>query len=477
MTLRSPIPRSAVPARLPVLVLALALCWAPGATAQAPDPVPAEASASAAPLADARLAFTRGVLAFHDGDFEAARERFREAVRLAPDDGTASYWLGLAELNLGRPAEAAAAIRRALDAPEPPAADRSEVLARLEQAEAAAPGVEEAVPAPGWGGDFRVLPEVPPWDLRLSLAAGTDSNPNLLGDDLVLATPDGEVVEGEESDTVVLGDVRFGLQGADEEREVVYGVVLRGHQSLNSDFDYLDLARVGVTGQLAWGADPLGYLSGPFGYSRVPMGRSPVSVLLQAGAERHWLDGDVLADGLLAAGTLAVREGGRGQTQLEVSWRKLDFDEAPRGFARPDDTELRATLAQYLYLGRRDRYLRLDATAGERDAGLPRDASLTAAGAELSLPLAERLVLYVTGAWEEEDFDEPESNPFTFTGPPREDETVRLGGSLVWRALDRLFVSGRATWTDRDIGVEAPFSVPDLSYQRTVATVGVSWIF
>ena len=481
----SPLRRFRPRTTLVALLVAAGLVSGPPAAAVQTDPGHAggggAAAAAGSSVADARLAFTRGVLAFHDGDYETARARFEEAARLAPEDGTARYWLGLAELNLGRPAAAAGALRASLDAPEPPAAEPGEVRARLEEAErrarAAEPAEAEPVPAPAWGGDFRVLPEVPRWDLRLSLSAGSDSNPNLLGDDLVLLSPDGELIEGEESDTVVLGDLRLGLQGADDERGLSWGVVLTGHQTLYSDFDYLDLGRLGAVAQVAWGADPLGYLSGPFGYARVPMGRAPVSVLVQAGAERHWIDGEELADGLVAGGTLAVRQAGRGQTQLEVSWRDLDFEAVPSSPADADEEIVRATLAQYLYFGRRDRYLRLDARAGERDGAPSRDASIAAAGAEVSLPFAGRFALYLTGSYEEQDYDRPESNPFTLTGPPREDEIVRFGGSLVWRALDRLFVSGRATWIDRDIGIEAPFGVPDLSYQRAVATLGVSWIF
>lgn len=438
--------------------------------------------------ADAALAFTHGVLAFHREDFETARERFGEVVRLAPEDGNARYWLGLTELNLGRPSEAASSFRQSLDAARPPDVPRDEVRSSLAEAERraaeVAPAEHEPVPAPGWTGDFAVLPEVRPWDLRVSLAAGTDSNPNLLADDLVLATPDGEVVEGQESDTVLLADLRLGFQrggGAGGDGNLSYGVAFRGSRSAYSDFDFLDATHLDATVQLAWGRDPAGYVTGPLGYARVPFGRTPVSVLVQVGLSRDELEGDGLspsgADGTLGAATLVLREAGWGQTQIEGSWRDLDFDDDLPGPLARSGEEVRGRIAQYLYLGHRNRYLRLDAAAGQRDAGASRDASLTEAGAELSLPLARGWTLYASGSWTRDDYDEPESNLFTFAGPAREDDVVRLGGSLVWRALDRLFVSGRVTRIDHDIEVDAPFGVPDLSYERTVATIGMSWIF
>lgn len=483
--------RASTPLPLVLLLVLVAVLPGPSRLLAAEGDAGAAGPAGTAPAADAKLAFGRGVLAFHDGDFDVAREHFAEAVRLAPEDGTARYWLGVTELNRGRPAEAARAIRESLDAPRTPSVPAEEVRATLADAERRAaraaaappgpPGEAEPMPAPGWVGDVAVLPEVRPWDLRVSLAAGTDSNPNLLAEDLVLTTPDGEVVEGEESDTVVLADLRLGLQRVDESKDLAYGLALRGSHAAYSDFDDLDQTHLDATAQLAWGRDPLGYVTGPLGYTRVPFGRTPVSVLVQVGVSRDDLEGegatDLSVDGLLGGAALIFREGGWGQTQLEGSWRDLDFDDDGAGPLARSGEEVRGGVVQYLYLGRRNRYLRVDIAAGQRDAGVSRDASLTEAGAELSLPLARRWTLYASGSYAREDYDEPESNLFTFSGPAREDDVVRVGGSLVWRALERLFVTGRVTRIDHDIDMDAPFGAPDLSYERTVATLGVSWIF
>lgn len=429
-------------------VAALALVFGLGAPAIAPAPLPAQpAPPSTAPRADADLAFTRGVLAFHDGDFAAARDHFREALRLDSGNEEASRWLELAERNLGRQPEAA------------------------------------PVPAPEWVGDFAVLPEVPWFEGRLHLAAGSDSNPNLMPDDLVLLTPDGELVDGEESDLVALVDARLALQhsvggGA---FPATWGLVLQGSESFHDEFDYLDFARHEAVGHLAVGRDPLGYLTGPFGYARVPAGTSPVAFLLQVGAARDWLDGFGFAERYVAGSSFAVNEGGWGQTVISGSYRDEDFDDDPpaplEAVLGRSGERVRGELAQYLFFGPRNRYLRLAVAAGERDAGAAHDASVEEAGAEASLPFGGRWTLYLAGALRRDDYDEPASNLFAPGGEPREDEETLLGASLVVRVLDPLFVTGRVTWIDHEIDMPAGFATPDLSYERTIATVGVSWIF
>jgi len=430
--------RRSAPVLLAAVLAALAAAGPLGAQEDASEQGPA-------PLADAELAFTRGVLAFQDGDLAAARGHFEEALRLAPGDPDAREWLELTRRHLDRPAEAALA------------------------------------PRPEWAGDFAVLPEAPRFEGRLYVGVGADSNPNLMPDDLVLATPGGEPVDGAEEDTLLLTDARVALQAVDQEAGRAYGVVLRGGQALHDEFDYLDLGRVEAVAHLALGEDPLGYLTGPFGYARAPFGRSRFALLVQAGAAKDWLDGEGFADRLLAGAALAINESGWGQTRIELSYRDADFDGDPSGgleeiLGRSGD-ELRGELAQVLFFGRRNRYLRLGVAAGERDAGAAFDASSVEALAEASLPLAARWTLYLDGAFRRDDYDERVSNLFNPGGEPREDEERRLGGSLLFRATERLFVSGRAAWIDHEIDMPGGFSTPDLSYERTVATIGLTWLF
>lgn len=471
-----------------VAVLALVLALAAAAPSPGQEAAPPEAAP--APRADAGLAFTRGVLAFHDGDFDEARARLEEAARLDPGDGTARYWLGLAYLNLGRPADAARAIRQGLAAERPAAVDPAEARARLAEAERRAEReVPEAalVPAPGWGGDLAVLPEVPRFEGRLHLAAGLDSNPNLMPPDLVLAAPDGTVVDGEESDLVLLADARLAVQRTGGGGESVggaaatWGLVLRGSQALHQDFGDLDVGRVEAVAHLALGKNPLGYLTGPFGYARVPFGALRVAFLAQVGAARDWLDGEGYADRRVAGASLAIAQGTWGQTQVSASWEDVDFDDDPvppfnEVLARSGE-RLAGELAQTFFLGRRNRSLRLAVGAGERDAGAAFDASFEEASAEASLPLAPRWTLYLAAAQRREDYDDPVSNLFAPGGDPRRDEETRLAASLVFRARDRLFVSGRVTWIDHRIDLPAGFATPDLSYERTIATLGASWTF
>jgi hypothetical protein len=484
------------------VALAGALLWAPGASRADESPAPAAPSAPSAQgdasLADAELAFTRGVLAFHGGDYEAARAAFEEAVRLAPDDGTARYWLGVTLLDLGRPDEAAAALRAALDSRRPPA-DRAEVRSRLGEAERRVrgeAGESALVAAPGWGGDFAVLPEVPRFDGRLYLGVGSDSNPNLMPDGLVLATPDGDPVDGAESDTVVLADARLAVQAVDPEagggpgRSLgrSLGLVLHGAQSLHDKFGYLDLRRLGGVVQLALGKDPLGYATGPLGYARVPFGRSRWTWLLQAGWQTDSLDGHGFDDAFLAGTSLALDEVGTGplggRTWLGVSYVDRTFDGDPSGSSKDvlgrSGTELRGELAQYLFFGPRNRYLRLAVATGRRNAGAAYDASSLEGRGELSLPLAPRATrwtLFLTGAYRQDDYDHAVSNVFAPTGEPRRDRETRLGGSVAFRVVADLFVSGRVTWIDHRIDTTAGFAAPDLSYDRTLATLGLSWVF
>lgn len=433
------------------LVASLALCLGVASPASlAAQPAESrEAARSTAPRADADLAFTRGVLAFHEGDFAAARDHFEEALRLAPGHEEASRWLELAGRNLDRP-------------PESP-----------------------LVAAPAWGGDFAVLPEVPGFEGRLFLGAGSDSNPNLMPADLVLATPEGDPVDGEESDVVLMADARLAFQHAGGEAgggpARTWGLVVRGAQSLHEEFDYLDQGRVEAVGHLALGKDPLGYLTGPFGYARVPFGESRVALLAQVGASKDWLDGEGFADRLVAGASVSLNEGAWGQTRVSASYQDEDFDDDPGApfeelLARSGE-RIRGELAQYLFFGRRDRYLRLGVAAEERDAGAAFDSSSEEASAETSLPLAGRWTLYLAGALRRQDFDEPASNPFDPFGEPRQDDETRLGAAMVFRAAGNLFVSGRVAWIDHEIDLPAGFAAPDLSYQRTLATLGVSWFF
>jgi hypothetical protein len=285
-------------------------------------------------------------------------------------------------------------------------------------------------------------------------------------------------VQGEESDTFALAALRLGLQRPDADERRTLGLVLEASQSFYDQFGYLEFGRIAATAQVAWGRDPSGFVSGPLGYARTPLGGTPVTFLAQVGFARDVQDGDTLADTLAGGFSLGFRERGWGRTEVNASYRDVDFDsDAPEPLSRSGET-LGGELVQYLYLGRRDRYLRLAAAVAERDAGAAFDAGSVEGRAELALPLAPKWTLYLAGALRRDDYDEAASNLFTGVGDPREDEITRYGASLAWRALDALVLSARAVAIDHQITTDrGVFGVPDLSYERRVATIGLTWFF
>jgi Flp pilus assembly protein TadD len=74
-----------------------------------------EASMDNEPIEDQSAhAFSRGLTALRHEEFEAAIRLLEEATRLAPTDASAVAYLSSAYLAVGRPAEASAAVDRAL---------------------------------------------------------------------------------------------------------------------------------------------------------------------------------------------------------------------------------------------------------------------------------------------------------------------------------------------------------------------------
>lgn len=493
---------------------------------------PAAASLRVAPsVADSEVALAYGLLALHQGRDQEALQRLGEAAGTDPDNGAARYGLGLVLLRLGRAEDAARELRAALAARRPPEVERWQVrsdlgaaelaagdprgavatldealrakpddplllyrhgqalerLGRAREAEAALarargldPGVEarsRTVVVPGLAGEVVVVADPPRWDLRLGLAAAADSNPNLLSDDLVLLDPGGGLL-GDDEDQVAHLDLRFAAHAFSPSGRRTLAFTAEGRQSLHQDFDFLDLSRARGVVQAAWGRDPLGYLTGPLGYTRVPFGHDRVSLLAQAGVTYDLLDGDSYLRTVAGALTLVVREGTATATQVEVALEDQDFSQLLLG-GDADGEVVSLGVSQLLYLGRRNRYLRLGVLAAERSAGAAFDSSSREGRAELSLPLGRRSTLFVAAALRQDDFDSPLSNPFSpATGPPREDTTARLTAALVWALRDRLVLTLRGTHLDRDADLgPQPAFLPSLDYERTVVSLGLAWFF
>lgn len=421
----------------------LALCLALATLAAAPSLAQGEA-----PRADLQIAFADGVLAFTDGDFETARERFEWVVAADPGDSEARRWL-------------------------------EATRARLR---------DEEVAAPAWGeGTIRVTPELPRFDGRLALAVAADSNPYLMSDDLVLARPGGEIVDGPEDDLVGLGDLRLAVRpfargpGGDDARSAVSLVGELG-AALYRDFDDLDTSRARLAVQYVWGRDPRGYVLGPLGYARTPLGRDGVSLLVQVGGSRAWVDGEAALDTREGSVAALFRAGSWGQTRLQALVRDAELDGARPGAGTaldPFGEEIAAGVVQTLFLGRLDRTLRLGADFGEIDAGTAYDRSYVDLSAELALPLSGRSTLYLAGGARRDDYDDPLST-FFLAGPDdtREDETLRTSAGLVTRVGASFALTGRLAWSDRDADLGEVFGGADfLSYDRTLASVGLVWNF
>ena len=80
----------------------------------------AEASAAAARLSggggdDPTAVFDQGLIFWNAGRLDEARQQFERTLQLDPEHGEAHYWLGMANLNAGQMAEAAAEFRIYLD--------------------------------------------------------------------------------------------------------------------------------------------------------------------------------------------------------------------------------------------------------------------------------------------------------------------------------------------------------------------------
>lgn len=403
-------------------------------------------------IADAEVAYARGLLALHEGEVDDAVRLFEEALAANPEHEDAPAYLDYAR--------------------------------RLARGEAATePGREE-----------RPFGDVPTWEIGLGLLAGNDSNPAMLQGDTVATPFEGTVADaivGDESDSFTQLDLRAAAHPLVDRGGWTLGLVGEGHQTLFGDLDFLDLSRTRGTVHLSYGGDPLGYLAGPLGWVRVPYDDRPVAVLFQLGAAFDRLDGQTWRDELAAAVSVTFREGRALATRLGVSYRDHDFEqgfetdlaEDEVSLIPQDHSEVELSVDQFFYLGRRNRHVRVGVSAGDRSTdsgiGLDQDASTLGARVEVGLPLTRRFTLGLAGSWRNVDFDKPESNPlfpFFFTDRPREDTTTRLAAVASWVLKPRLLLTGRVARIDRDTKIgPAAEELLDLDYDRTVVSVGIRW--
>jgi hypothetical protein len=418
-----------------LLVAGLVLLPLPGGAAQASS-------------AEAEVAFTYGVKAFNHGDVDEAVRLFREAVAADPHDGTARYWLGLALLRQGQHREAAEEIEASLEARRPPRVERSRVEADLRRAQA---GEAEGVVAPAYGLELLRVRDRPRFDLRVGGFYGPDSNPALIPAGGIASLPDGTVLFGETEDDAANLDARAALYPFYDRRGLSLGITGEYAAARFADLDFLDQTRWRGAVHLAWGNDPLGYLTGPLGYTRVPFGHGRAALLLQIGTGESRLDGDPMLQEDTAALTFVVRTSRQMAAQIEASMARRDYLD---GAVETDAWSV--TPSVVLYLGRRERSVRLGISLGEEE-----EIDKQGLSAELSLPLSEKLVLQLAAA---EAKDET-------SGVSGIDETSREArGALTWAATRSFFVVGRVSQTDRTSNRDVR------EYDRTAFSLGVLWM-
>ncbi len=479
--------------------------------------------------AGAEVAFTYGVRAYNHAEYQKALAHLEEAVRLDPGDGTARYWLGLTRMKLDDPRGAAADIEAAMKAERPAQFDRGRLLtdlgaAQLQAGDAAAaekslaealnlrpgdstalylhgaalarvgktdegrrqaerarasdsslPSIPEQSIAPGKGAELVGSGQLPFFEIRLGVEYLDDSNPGILPDDVVAFDPesdpnDPERIDG--GDQAGIADLRVEIHPFYGAAGWSMGLRLDAYQSLHQDFDLFDLGEGRGVVQLAWGKDPLGYVTGPMGYTRVPAGDSRASVLIQAGTSYSYLEGESYNRTHEGAASLTLREGPRTATQLDYDYQDLDFFDNPdvifgAHFLSGHESSFKAS--QYLFLGRRDRYLRFGARAGDTRHTEPSlNTSFREGSLELALPRHRRVILHVAGDGRQDDYGEP-------VGDPREDKTVNLSAAVAWAFSDHFYLTARGGYIKRSVD---PVLFDSLfEYDRTIASIGVTWYY
>ena len=429
----------------------------------------------------AQVSFTHGVLAFETGDHDEAARLFEEAVRHAPDEGTFLHWLGLANLRLGRPADAVARLEESLKARRPPLAGRARVKEDLRLARAALAGEAVTVEEPPYRPEVLRFGELPRWEGWIGLESGWDSNPELVTDDRPFLLP-GETVPGDvPSDAAAYLDAAAALRPFSDRQGWSLELGLSGHQSKYQDLDDLDLTMLEGVSSLSWGGDPRGALEGPLGLVRVPAGQGRFGLLVQAGGSRAWLSGDLYRSSADAAASLFFRETPMTTTRIAVTYSDRTFADGGLTLLRPSGEELSGSVDQWIFLGRPDLSLRLGGAVGRYDADRLFERDFWEVRAEAEVPLAPRWALYLQGSFRDDDFANPASN-LTRLGnplaPPRQDTTWRAAATAAWSATDRLFWSLRVSHVQRESNVEVSFlDAPLLDYERTILSLGVEWLF
>lgn len=341
----------------------------------------------------------------------------------------------------------------------------------------------------------RYVDQVKLWSGRIALGALADSNPTLLSEEISLAIPESrKTLEGGESDSAATTEVGLAIYPFardEQERAWHLALALDARQSLYERIDFFDVGEMRVVARLARGSSPSGYLRGPSGASRVPIGLSRMTWLFEAGSGRTTLDRADYFSSSWASASLGFRPHRAYGVQVDLEANRRRFEQEPAIGTKSGD-EWRAVLVQTLYLGRENRTLRFRAEVGRRAAGRPFSGRLLRGEVEVALPLGRRVLLLASAALQRDRYRHPESDLyFTLFSPfdpefvadehhdermLRRDRTLRGALAFDWRLRGNVHLIGRLSEVDHRSNLSLG-SLRPLNYRRTLSSLGVAWSF
>lgn len=475
----------------------------------------ARAQKSSAP--PGRIDWFEGEAHYWLGEHQAAVAKFQEALKQDPQDAYAHFYLGLAQLQLGMDKEAVASLDRAVAIAPALGASTSYYAGKAYYAQGdvakARQEFESALTAAGASANLqkastnylaaseqKPASQIPRGELRVGLAAESDSN--------VILEPNDPFVISDQSDNRLTLNVRGALLPFIDQHGWTMALVFNGYQSLHQDLDEFDLTAPQSVVSFTWGKDPQGYLSGPITYTRVPFGDSPVAFSIQYGFNYYYLSGDSYLRTNEVGASLKIPEGRWTSTQIDTDYRDNTFLQ----FSARTGTYFQARAVQSLYLGGRDKTLRLgvrmaasdadgafaEAPAGAvlpctqvvsgpcldqatvdrriEDGGIPDDYDYDEQEffADISIAFPHRVGFFFQASFLNRDYDNLNSNP-SLDDPDqavtREDDQLLLSSSVVWSFATHWSLVGRYSWYNTDSNKRY------YDYDRGIASLGVNWTF
>lgn len=426
-------------------------------------------------IGEARIRYDLADAHYRSGELAEARRELRSSTALDGRAPAAHFYLGLVEFALGDTQQAfkhfasateldpsvgqGADYYRGIEAYERGDLDASRRYFEQVLQQVLDPGMTKS--GEDWLGYLDQLGAaegLPAGDVRISYFLEHDDNPGQINDDVF--------VSGIDSDLRAVFALRAEHRPLISKRGTI-GLVLNSYISRHDDFEQGDLTGIQGVFQYAYGGDPMGYISGPLGFARVPAARGPVAWLFQVAASNlAFIEGGTFRRDYEVASTVLVHQPDFGKSEFSLSYDDVTYFDV---FSRPfsgHNTTLR--LGQYFYLGQGPgRYLRLLAERTAHDArepALERDTDTYQA--ELALPLSRRCNLFLMGAHRKDDYF-PQSALFYGLSQPRGDETVDAAAKLTVSVTRHSYLTFRYGYTDRD-----STGLSFATYDRRVSTFG-----